>query len=114
MAYVCLMRLASLTLVCVGSVLAAGPASAQGMTAGGLQAMCASRAQQPACASYIQGYMDGRNQSLQRPTVCVPAGTAIGDVAGGFSQHVERNRLEANLQAGLVLGNHLLTNYPCR
>jgi hypothetical protein len=84
------------------------------MTAAGLQAMCASRAQQPACASYIQGYMDGRNQSLPRPTVCLPAGTSIADVAGKFVEHVMRNRLEANLQAGLVLGNHLITNYPCR
>jgi hypothetical protein len=84
------------------------------MTAGGLQAMCAARAQQAACASYIQGYLDGRNQSLPRPTVCIPAGTPMGDVAGGFVQHVGRNRLEANLQAGLVLGNYLLTTYPCR
>jgi hypothetical protein len=108
------MRLAPLAFAPLGFLLAAAPAFAQGMTAGGLQAMCAARAQQPACASYIQGYMDGRNQSLPKPTVCIPAGTTMADVAGKFVEHIGRNRLEANLQAGLVLGNHLITNYPCR
>jgi hypothetical protein len=108
------MRLSPLALVSLGSLLAASPAASQGMTAAGLQAMCTARAQQAACASYIQGYMDGRNQSLPRPTVCVPAGTSMGDVAGGFAQYVGKNRLEANLQAGLVLGNYLITTYPCR
>ena len=96
-------------------LLAAVPASAQqGMTAGALAAMCSARAQQPTCASYIQGWMDGRNQSLPKPTVCLPAGTSIGDAAGKFVEYVGKNRLEANLQAGLVLGNVLITNYPCR
>jgi hypothetical protein len=95
--------------------LAAAPASAQqGMTAGALAAMCSARAQQPTCASYIQGWMDGRNQSLPKPTVCLPAGTSIGDAAGKFVEYVGKNRLEANLQAGLVLGNHLISTYPCR
>jgi hypothetical protein len=84
------------------------------MSAGGLQAMCAARAQQATCVSYIQGYLEGRNQSLPRPTVCIPAGISIADVAGGFVEHVGKNRLEANLQAGLVLGNYLITTYPCR
>ena len=96
-------------------LLAAGPAAAQqNMTAGALAAMCSARAQQPACASYIQGWMDGRNQSLPKPTVCLPAGTSVADAAGKFVEYVGKNRLEANLQAGLVLGNHLITNYPCR
>ena len=58
--------------------------------------------------------MDGRNQSLPRPTVCIPAGTSMADVVNGFVAHVANNRLEGNLQAGLVLGNYLITAYPCR
>jgi F0F1-type ATP synthase membrane subunit c/vacuolar-type H+-ATPase subunit K len=96
-------------------LLAAGPAAAQqNMTAAALGAMCAARAQQPVCASYIQGYVDGRNQSLPKATVCLPSGTSVGDVAGKFVEHIGKNRLEGNLQAGLVLGNVLITNYPCR
>jgi hypothetical protein len=109
------MRLAPLALASLIPLLAAAPASAQqGMTAGALAAMCSARAQQPACASYIQGWVDGRNQSLPKPTVCLPAGTSPADVAGKFVEYVGKNRLEANLQAGLVLGNHLITTYPCR
>jgi hypothetical protein len=93
---------------------AASPASAQAINAGALQAMCQARAQQPVCAAYLQGYIDGRNQSLPRPTVCLPAGTSIADVANAFAQHVAQNRLEANLQAGLVLGNVLITTYRCK
>jgi hypothetical protein len=108
------MRPVSLVLAALG-LLAAAPASAQqGMNAGALASMCSAQAQRAACASYIQGYMDGRNQSLPRPTICLPAGTSIADLAGQFAEHVGRNRLEANLQAGLVLGNFLITTYPCR
>jgi hypothetical protein len=110
-AYLWQMRLLPLGLL---ALVAASPASAQSMTAGALQAMCSARTQQATCASYIQGYIDGRNQSSSRATVCIPSGTTIADVIGGFSDHVGKNRLEANLQAGLVVGNYLITSYPCR
>jgi hypothetical protein len=108
------MRSALPALAAAGFLAAADPAASQALTAGALQQMCAARAQQTACALYIQGYMDGRNQSLSRPTVCLPTGTSLADVAGSFASHVVGNRLEANLQAGLVLGNFLITTYPCR
>jgi hypothetical protein len=109
--YLFAMRSAPVALL---ALLLADPAAAQTMTAGALQGMCAGRNQTAACASYIQGYVDGRNQSLGRRTVCLPAGTSMADVAGAFSQHVARNRLEANLEAGLVLGNFLISTYSCR
>jgi hypothetical protein len=96
------------------ALLAAMPAAAQTLTAGALAAMCTSQTQASACGSYIQGYIDGRNQSLARPTVCVPAGTSPSNVAAAFVAHIAGNRLEANIQAGLVLGNHLVSTYPCR
>lgn len=97
------------------SLLAAGPAAAQTFTAAALQSMCSARdaGQVAGCASYIQGYADGRNLSQPRPSICVPAGRTVGDVAHAFSEYVNKNRLEANLPAGLVLGNYLVTNYPC-
>ena len=107
-AYLWRMRLFLLALA------ADSPASAQSMTAGALQAMCSARTQQATCASYIQGYIDGRNQSSARATVCIPAGTSIGDVIGGFSDRLTKNRLEANLEAGLVVGDYLITSFPCR
>jgi hypothetical protein len=94
--------------------LAAMPAAAQTLTAGVLANMCSSQAQAAACGSYIQGYIDGRNQSLARPTVCIPPGTPPAKVATAFVAHIAGNRLEANIQAGLVLGNHLVSSYPCR
>ena len=112
--YLSLMRLAPLALASVAILIAAAAASSQALTACALQGMCAARAQAAVCASYIQGYMDGRNQTLPRPTICIPAGTSVADVAGGFVTHVGKNRLEGNLQAGLVLGNYLITAYPCR
>jgi hypothetical protein len=106
------MRFLPLASASIALLLTAVPASAQqGMTAGALAATCAAQAQRAACTSYIQGWMDGRNQSLPKPTVCPPAGA---DVVGTFVEYVGKNRLEANLQAGLVLGNHLITAYPCR
>ena len=75
--------------------------------------MCAAQSQAAICTGYIQGYIDARNQSLPRPTICVPAGTSVGNVAAGFVAHLTRNRLEANIQAGLVLGNYLISTYPC-
>jgi len=110
-AYLWRMRLFPLGLLALA---AASPASAQSMTAGALQAMCSSRAQQATCASYTQGYIDGRNQSSAGATACIPTGTSIGDVIGGFSDRLARNRLEANLQAGLVVGDYLITSFPCR
>jgi len=98
------------------ALLAAGAASAQTLTAGELQKMCAATAQNlaVACASYIQGYVNGRNQSLPRPSICVPPTTSIGSAVAGYVEYVEKNRLEANIEAGLVLGNYLLSTYPCR
>jgi Rap1a immunity proteins len=98
------------------TLLVAGPSSAQTLTAGDLQKMCAATAQSQAiaCASYIQGYVNGRNQSLPRPTVCVPPGTSMGDAVAGYVDYVAKNRLEANIEAGLVLGNYLLSAFPCR
>ena len=106
--------LLALAFVSLGIPLAAPAAAQPAMTAGALAAMCANRAQQGACASYIQGYVDGRNQSLPKPTVCLSASTSIADAAAGFAEYVGKNRLEANLQAGLVLGNFLITTFPCR
>jgi hypothetical protein len=111
-AYLWRMRFLPLSLLLAFA--AASPASAQSMTAGALQAMCSARTQQATCASYIQGYIDGRNQSSARATVCIPAGTSIGDVIGGFSDRLTKNRLEANLEAGLVVGDYLITSFPCR
>jgi hypothetical protein len=96
------------------ALLAAVPAGAQTFTAGALANMCTSQAQAAACVLYIQGYIEGRNQALGRPTVCVPQGTALQNVGAGFAAHITSNRLEANIQAGLVVGNYLLTTYPCR
>jgi hypothetical protein len=110
-AYLRRMRLLPISLLALA---AASPAAAQNMTAGALQAMCSSRTQQATCASYIQGYIDGRNQSSARATVCIPAGTSIADVIGGFSNRLTKNRLEANLEAGLVVGDYLITSFPCR
>jgi hypothetical protein len=95
-------------------VLLASPSAAQRLTAGALQGMCLAPAQAAACASYIQGYMDGRNQSLPRPTICLPAGTSLANVAAAYAAYLGNNRLEANIEAGLVLGNYLLSTYPCR
>jgi len=33
---------------------------------------------------------------------------------GGFSDRLTKNRLEANLEAGLVVGDYLITSFPCR
>ena len=96
------------------ALIAATPAASQGLTAGALQGMCSNATQAATCAAYIQGYIEGRNQALQRDTICPPKGATIGTIAGGFIQHLTNNRLEANIQAGLVLGNHLVTTYPCR
>jgi curli biogenesis system outer membrane secretion channel CsgG len=97
------------------ALVAAGPAAAQTFTAGALQGMCSARepSQLAGCASYIQGYADGRNLSQARASICVPAGRTIGDVAHSFADYMTKNRLEANLPAGLVLGNYLVTNFPC-
>jgi Rap1a immunity proteins len=90
------------------------PASAQGFTAGALAGMCSSQAQAAACAFYIQGYAEGRNQALARPTVCIPPTAPLPTVVAGFATHIANNRLEANIAAGLVVGNYLLATYPCR
>jgi Rap1a immunity proteins len=108
------MRFVPLALAFLGLALAPVPAFSQAMTAGGLQQLCTNRAQVTACVLYIQGYIDGRNQAQARATVCIPAGRTINDVVNGFVTHVAGNRLEANLEAGLIVGNYLISNFPCR
>ena len=103
-------------LLSIALLLATGPAFAQAFTAGDLQRMCGSRAQPQAmaCAFYIQGYLTGRNLSPPKPTICVPQGASIADAVKGFGEHMSKNPLEVRIDAGLVLGNYLLTTYPCR
>lgn len=94
-------------------LLATGPAFSQAFTAGDLQRMCAAPAQAAACATYIQGYVTGRNLSLPKPTICVPPGKSLRDAVTGFLDYMAKNPIEARLDAGLVLGNQLLASYPC-
>ncbi|HZB36712.1 MAG TPA: Rap1a/Tai family immunity protein [Beijerinckiaceae bacterium] len=102
------------TVLTLLALLAAGSASAQGFTAGALASMCSSQAQAASCAFYLQGYAEGRNQALGRPTICIPPNAPLPTVVAGFAAHIEKNRLEANIAAGLVVGNYLLATYPCR
>jgi Rap1a immunity proteins len=93
--------------------LAANPARSQSITAESLAKMCQAKGQAVACTSFIVGYIEGRNQSLSRPTICLARGTSVADVAIGFIQHVAKNRLDARIEAGLVLGTYLLSTHPC-
>ena len=97
-------------------LLSTAPAFSQSLSAGDLQRMCGARvqAQAMACAFYIQGYLTGRNLSPPKPTICVPERTSIADAVKGFGDYMNKNPLETRIDAGLVLGNYLLTTYPCR
>ena len=106
------------SILALALILATGPAFAQTFTAGDLQRMCGAtaqaQAQATACAFYIQGYLTGRNLSPPKPTICVPERTSIVDAVKGFREYMSKNPLEGRIDAGLVLGNYLLTTYPCR
>jgi Rap1a immunity proteins len=90
------------------------PALSQARTAGALAKTCQTKSQAATCTAYIIGYIEGRNQSLGRPTICLQPSTSIADVATGFLQHLDKNRLDVNIEAGLVLGSYLLAAHPCK
>lgn len=107
------MRIA-LTAITV-TLLASSPALSQALTAGALRSMCTARdaSQQLSCTSYLMGYVHGRNLSDSNPTICIPGTSPVGSVVAGFLGRLQSNPLDANLPAGLVLGDYLVSTYPC-
>jgi Rap1a immunity proteins len=103
----------ALSVAAVG-ILAPQRTLSQQMTAATLAKTCQSKAQAGACTAFVLGYIEGRNQSLRQPTICLKPGTSVAEAAAGFVEHLNKNRLEMNLEAGLVLGNYLLLAHPCK